>query len=266
MGSTDYGTQTILFKYKQPLVASELNKWFYNILNAGVYDGGALTISSGNIVSIAPIHVIVTTSTNESVHISTADSVLLTISESTPYITCQFSWADSTTNYMDFTAKALGSITTNDIVIGKGEYVTSVLTSFDYSTKTWGKSTSNTFTPVIKGSTSTGVGTYTTQKGRYTKTNSDVNFGINIDMTSHTGSGNIIVGSLPFICGSGINYPCNINASNLSFSGTQISAYVQQGTTDILLKQIFSGSPETEIAMDTNFSLSLSGYYSTENS
>jgi hypothetical protein len=266
MGSTNYGTQSIIFEYKQPLTSSELNKWFYNILNAGVYSGGTLLIDSGNNIIISPIHVIVNTSSQQAVHISTSNNVALTISEATPYVTCQFTWEDSVTNYMDFTAKALGSITTNDIVIGKGEYVTSVLTSFDYSTKTWGKSTSNTFTPVIKGSTSTGVGTYTTQKGRYTKTNSDVNFGINIDMTSHTGSGNIIVGSLPFICGSGINYPCNINASNLSFSGTQISAYVQQGTTDILLKQIFSGSPETEIAMDTNFNLSLSGYYSTENS
>lgn len=138
MGATDNGTQTIIWDYKQELVASQINKWFYTILKAGVYDGGTLSISSGNNILISPLHVIVETSTNLAVHVSTSTNATLTLTELTPYVTCQFTWADSETNYMDFTAKALGSITTNDVVLGMGVYVLGTLTSFDYTSKTWG--------------------------------------------------------------------------------------------------------------------------------
>jgi hypothetical protein len=138
MGTINNGTQTIIWDYKQELVASQINKWFYTILKAGVYDGGTLSIDSGNNILIAPLHVIVETSTNLAIHINTADNATLTISELTPYVTCQFTWADSETNYMDFTAKAVGDILTTDIVLGMGVYVMGALTSFDYTSKTWG--------------------------------------------------------------------------------------------------------------------------------
>lgn len=138
MGTINNGTQTIIWDYKQELVASQINKWFYTILKAGVYDGGALSIDSGNNILISPLHVIVETSTNLAIHINTADNATLTISELTPYVTCQFTWADSETNYMDFTAKAVGDILTTDVVLGMGVYVMGTLTSFDYTSKTWG--------------------------------------------------------------------------------------------------------------------------------
>ena len=138
MGSIDHGTQQIYFKYGQGLVSSDLNKWFYSILKAGVYDGGALTISSGEIVQIAPLNVVVETSLNQSIHVKTTTNVLFPIDELTPYITCQMTWADSAINYMDFTAKAVGDLLSTDVIIGKGVYVMGTLTSFDYSEKTWG--------------------------------------------------------------------------------------------------------------------------------
>lgn len=267
MGTINNGTQTVIWDYKQPIIASEINKWFYTILKAGVYDGGALTIDSGNNILIAPLHVIAETSTNQAVHINTSTNATLTISETTPYVTCQFSWADSETNYMDFTAKAVGDILTTDVVLGMGVYVLGTLTSFDYTAKTYGKNTSNTFTPKIKGNTVSGIGTYTTQKGRYTKNDDDIFFGINLEITNHTGSGTIIISDLPFTCGTGIDYPCNIVTSNLTYnSGSQISAVVSAGTSDILLKQFASGVAYSGINIDKSFYLSLSGYYSTENS
>jgi hypothetical protein len=138
MSSTDNGTQSIYFRYTQPLVSSDLSKLLHNIIKPGIYDGGTCTIDSGNNVLIAPMDVICNTSANQAVHVKTTVNATLTIAEATPYITCQFTWVDSTTNYMDFTAKALGSILTNDIIIGKGVYVANVLTSFDYTEKTWG--------------------------------------------------------------------------------------------------------------------------------
>ena len=138
MGTTNYGTQTITFRYNQPLIASDIGKLLYNITKPGIYDGGNLTINSGNNVNIAPLDVLVETSALQMMHIKTADTIVFPITESTPYITCQFTWIDSTTNYMDFTAKAVGDLLTSDVIVGMGVYVASTLTSFDYTSKTWG--------------------------------------------------------------------------------------------------------------------------------
>jgi hypothetical protein len=139
MGSIDYGTQQIYFKYGQALVSEELNKWFYSIIAPGIYSGGLLSIVSGDTVAITPMSVIVETSLNQSVHITTTDNVELDIAEATPYITCQMTWANSASNYMDFTAKAEVDLLSTDIIIGKGVYVANVLTSFDYNERTLGQ-------------------------------------------------------------------------------------------------------------------------------
>ena len=138
MGSTNYGTQTIHWRYSQPLIASDINEWLYDILTPGVYDGGTLSIDSGNDILVAPLSVLVETSTNQLVKVKTSTSVELTLAVATPYVTCQLVWVDSTTNYMDFTVKAVGDIASNDIVIGMGVYAGVTLSSFDYTDKTLG--------------------------------------------------------------------------------------------------------------------------------
>lgn len=138
MGTTDYGTQTITFRYNQALISSDLGKLLYNITKPGIYDGGNLTINSGNNVNIAPLDLLVETSALQMMHVKTTTNIVFPITESTPYITCQFTWVDSTTNYMDFTAKAVGDLLTSDVVVGMGVYVASTLTSFSYTSKTWG--------------------------------------------------------------------------------------------------------------------------------
>jgi hypothetical protein len=55
-----------------------------------------------------------------------------------------------------------------------------------------------TFTPVIAGQTSDGVGTYTNQIGRYTKVGRAVHFTIFVTWTAHTGTGNMLIRGLPF--------------------------------------------------------------------
>jgi len=61
----------------------------------------------------------------------------------------------------------------------------------DYEEGTW--------TPVIKGTTSAGTGTYTHQKGRYEKIGQVVHFQAYIVWSAHSGaSGNMCVGGLPY--------------------------------------------------------------------
>lgn len=68
------------------------------------------------------------------------------------------------------------------------------------------------FVPTISGSATAGVGTYTLQKGRYTKIGDVVNFVIALKWTAHTGTGNTNISGLPYAAkvDSGLITPVNI--------------------------------------------------------
>ena len=55
-----------------------------------------------------------------------------------------------------------------------------------------------TWTPVIEGTTSAGVGTYTAQSGRYTKIGNRVFFDVNLAWNAHTGTGDMFLSGFPF--------------------------------------------------------------------
>lgn len=55
-----------------------------------------------------------------------------------------------------------------------------------------------TFSPTIRGATSAGVGTYTTQVGQYTKVGRTVTCTGLLEWTAHTGTGPLQLGNLPF--------------------------------------------------------------------
>ena len=241
MGATNLGDQLIYFRYNQPLISSDLGKLLHNIIKPGVYYGGLMSITSGNVISIGVLDVMCETSSNQVVHIKTQSVVPLTIAEATPYVVCNFTWVDSTSNYLDFTAKAYGDILANDVILGKGVYVANILTSFSYTKKTWGKIVSDVFTPKIAGSTYEGSGVYITQKGKYEKIDNVVLFDIDVSITSHTGSGTLLISDLPFTSAIDIDSPCTILADSLTYSGTHICGIVNSGTNTISLKQFSSG-------------------------
>lgn len=58
-----------------------------------------------------------------------------------------------------------------------------------------------TFTAAYGGQTTFGVTTYTSQFGFYTRSNNKVDFLLNVAWTNATGTGNAIVGTLPFTSG-----------------------------------------------------------------
>ena len=55
-----------------------------------------------------------------------------------------------------------------------------------------------TFTPVAAGTTAAGVGTYSTQVGRYTRVGNLVTIKVALAWSAHTGTGNLIFTGLPF--------------------------------------------------------------------
>jgi hypothetical protein len=59
------------------------------------------------------------------------------------------------------------------------------------------------FTPVLRGTTTAGTGTYTSQLGTYVRVGSLVSFQLVLDWTAHTGTGNMEITGFPFAAKTG---------------------------------------------------------------
>jgi hypothetical protein len=119
-----------------------------------------------------------------------------------------------------------------------------------------------TFTPTIVGTSTAGAGTYTTQVGRYQKVGNRVKVSITVAITAHTGTGNMLIGALPF---TSTNVTSNtpamaIAASNLTYSG-QLSARINVNDVTIAIETFATGAALTGLAIDAACTLFVSGYY-----
>lgn len=120
-----------------------------------------------------------------------------------------------------------------------------------------------TFTPVVAGGSTVGVGTYTTQVGKYTRIGNCVFFYINLAWTAHTGSGGTIIGGLPF------NASNNYQAAYSIYSGLTVSAGKELGfqitannSTITLLSMDPAGGAAGGVTLDTSVStLIIQGHY-----
>lgn len=124
------------------------------------------------------------------------------------------------------------------------------------------------FTPAISGTTAAGVGTYTTQIGRYQRIGKRVFFEISLVWTAHTGTGNLSVTGLPFTSAniSASHTPAvSVNFSNLLIGvNKQLTAQVANNSTTIFptaSDTSGAGGAFAFIAIDAAASLWLSGQY-----
>jgi len=120
-----------------------------------------------------------------------------------------------------------------------------------------------TFTPIVLGATTAGVGTYSIATGRYTRIGNIVNFNLYIVVASHTGTGAMKISGLPFVheAQSGVGTSVQIGfASLLTFTGTP-TAFIETGSTSILLMSATSNTTSGDIQIDTSFGIIVSGSY-----
>lgn len=120
------------------------------------------------------------------------------------------------------------------------------------------------FTPVVIGSTTAGLGTYTVQSGSYTRSGNVVHFKLIVTITGHTGTGNIRVDGLPFVAANTGNTPVHIGqVDNMTTpAGTIPLAEVVANTTQIrILSLATGGGVSAGVAMDTAFTLAIAGSY-----
>jgi hypothetical protein len=118
------------------------------------------------------------------------------------------------------------------------------------------------FTPTVIGSVTAGTGTYSANDGFYTKVGDRVTFTILINMSAHTGSGNMRLAGLPFTSSAVTNDISYVvaAASNLTFTG-QLTAQVSGNSTEIALLSMVTAMSLAAVVLDTSCDLRLTGVY-----
>jgi hypothetical protein len=114
-----------------------------------------------------------------------------------------------------------------------------------------------TFTPTAVGGTTAGTTTYTAQAGTYTKVGRMVTVNAVLDISNMTGTGNIVIGGLPFsvLTTSGTLACGSIIAGNLTLPASGSLVYVAgSGTTSGLLYVVSSATGYQTVAVDTSWS------------
>lgn len=118
------------------------------------------------------------------------------------------------------------------------------------------------FTPVIIGITSAGVGTYTTQNGRFERIGRRVFFDLEVTWSAHTGTGDMRLGGFPVasVVGEPLSVAIDLSSA-LTITG-QAVLVMQGGQTyaDVFANNNGALAP---LAMDTAASLRVSGSYRT---
>lgn len=120
-----------------------------------------------------------------------------------------------------------------------------------------------TFTPVIIGASTAGVGTYSTQTGTFTRKGNVVTISINLAWSAHTGTGDMLITGLPFTSGSAFS-PLSVRYDNfLVGASKQLCAQVQTGGVQLNLTACDpAGGAAASVQIDTaGTSLRLAGSY-----
>jgi hypothetical protein len=116
------------------------------------------------------------------------------------------------------------------------------------------------FTPVISGTSTAGVGTYTSRSGTYTITNNIVYFQLECTWSAHTGTGDILVSGFPFAAQNSEPAPIGwVWTNNLTITG-QATFGLNINSTSGPLGAVNNGT-YSAVALDTAASIKISGFY-----
>lgn len=118
------------------------------------------------------------------------------------------------------------------------------------------------FTPVIQGTTTAGVGTYTAQSGTYVKNGNIVTFQILVEWSAHTGTGDIRIAGFPYAPINGEPQPTGwVWANSLTITG-QATFGLSSGQTYGALGAINNGT-YSAVAIDVAATIRINGTYLT---
>lgn len=207
----------------------------------------------------------------------------LTLTPATPILAYEagmsfiaMSGASANTGATTINVSGVGAIAAqvNGAACAGGEIPANQLVCFTLNSTTTAQITlpdeQGTFTPYVYGASVAGAGTYTTQTGYYVKRGKVVFVQIYLAMTAHTGTGNLVLGGLPFSAGAATSraygglipqYVSNLTlTANNILSGVQVNSGAATGA---FVQSPVGGGSATAVAMDTAFTVELVGHYFT---
>ena len=145
MGTTNHGNQDITYQYFEEATAQNFNKRHVDIQPRGIYRGGYLKKVTDSEITLSPFvaeigddneQISVGTSSLATLNATTLDSG--NISSATSYIILRWGFLEQQNNYVEVHAlDSLGSVQTNDLVVGKCLFSAGSLVGFDYSDRTF---------------------------------------------------------------------------------------------------------------------------------
>lgn len=119
-----------------------------------------------------------------------------------------------------------------------------------------------TWTPVLQGTTTAGVGTYTAQVGDYAKVSKFVWISCTTDHTAHTGTGNLQIAGVPFATTSQTP-PLPMELHNIGYTAGSTPMGILSASL-ILLRQMAPAAATAAIPMDTAGRIRVNGWYMTD--
>ena len=130
MGTTNFGTQEITYRYKQKAESEDFNKINYKLVEPGIYDwtdkdSGTppLTRVTNDSVEVAPMTFFITDAvTGNAVRIETSAATQLSINSSAPFVIWRYSWSSVETWYADLLVSDFVSIQSTDLIVGRAVF------------------------------------------------------------------------------------------------------------------------------------------------
>jgi len=120
-----------------------------------------------------------------------------------------------------------------------------------------------TFTPTIVGGTTAGTGTYTVQSGIYQKIGNRVHFSISMAWTAHTGTGNMLIGGLPYVPAISEVAVCAMEPDGLTYAGDFVHALVVGSVNEFRVRTGATGAVVAAVPIDTSAGIKVAGSYLT---
>ncbi len=129
--ASDVGAQVVTIRFQRPVDSDIVNKRFMDIRQLGIQKGGYLTKTGGDNVSLSALVCEISDGTHQ-VRVETTIAVTRTLTEGSPYLVLNWAYTGVVnTDYM--VIETSSSPDANDLVIGKGIFVASALSTIDYS-------------------------------------------------------------------------------------------------------------------------------------
>lgn len=126
--------------------------------------------------------------------------------------------------------------------------------------------TPGTFTPTVVGSTVAGTVSYSTQKATYIKVGRGVFVFGRVTWISTTGTGNLLIGGLPFPVETnvGIIYPAHILPQSVTdYETSSISGSSGSGESTIAIREYSGGGPAVALPLPASGTIDFSMMYLT---